>query len=47
MTAELTFSELYWNASLLNFFFRSQAREEFEEVMKVAITGPDRVNMGG
>lgn len=33
MTAEFTVSQLYWNPSLMNFFFRSQAKETFDEVM--------------
>lgn len=33
MTAEITVSQLYWNPSLMNFFFRSQAEDIFNEVM--------------
>lgn len=33
MTAEITVSQLYWNPSLMNFFFRSQAKKTFNEVM--------------
>lgn len=34
MTAEITVSNLYYNNSLMNFFFRNQAKETFEELIE-------------
>lgn len=36
MKAEITFHQLYWNKSLLNFFFRTQAEETMEELVHKA-----------
>lgn len=33
MKAEITFSQVWYNASLLNFFFRTQAKETLEQLM--------------
>ncbi len=33
MKAEITFSQVWYNPSLLNFFFRSQAKATLEELM--------------
>lgn len=33
MKAEITFKQLYWNKSLLNFFFRTQAEETMQELV--------------
>ena len=33
MTAELSMSQIYYNPSILNFFFRKQAVETLEEVL--------------
>lgn len=34
MKAEVTISNIYWNKSLSNFFFRDQAYETLEELVK-------------
>ena len=34
MKAEVTFSELYWNVSLMKFFFREQSIRILDELMK-------------
>ena len=39
MTTEITMSQIYWNKSLKNFFFRTQAEETFEEVMECIAVG--------
>ena len=36
MKAEITTQQLYWNRSLLDFFFREQASRTFEELFKRA-----------
>ena len=44
MKAEVTFSELYWNESLMRFFFRGQSIRTLDELMgKVADKG-DAIN---
>ena len=34
MKAEITFSELYWNESLMSFFFREQSIRTLDELME-------------
>ena len=34
MKAEVTFSELYWNESLMSFFFREQSIRTLDELME-------------
>lgn len=34
MKAEITFSQLYWNNSLMDFFFRQQSKNTLDELMK-------------
>lgn len=34
MKAEVTFSELYWNESLMSFFFRKQSIRTLDELME-------------
>lgn len=34
MNAEITFSQLWWNASLMNFFFRNQAEDTLNELVE-------------
>lgn len=42
MKAEITFHQLYWNSSLLNFFFREQSSDTLEELFERAkINGKD------
>lgn len=38
MKAEVTISNIYWNKSLSNFFFRDQAYETLEELVKRSAT---------
>lgn len=33
MKAEITFSQLYWNCSLMDFFFREQSKMTVEDLM--------------
>lgn len=33
MNAEITFSQLYWNCSLMGFFFREQSKLAVEDLM--------------
>ena len=33
MKADITFSQLYWNPSLLNFFFRTQSENTMNELL--------------
>ena len=33
MKAEITFSQLYWNHSLMNYFFRSQSENTLNELL--------------
>ena len=35
MNAEITMSQLWWNPSVMNFFFRDQAKNELEGLMDV------------
>lgn len=39
MKAEITFSQLWWNHSLLNFFFRSQSEKTLNELMERRASG--------
>lgn len=41
MTAEITFSNLVWNKSLRDFFFREQSENNFNEVVDAIMLGPD------
>ena len=34
MKAEITFSQVYWNLSLMNFFFRSQSENTLNELLE-------------
>jgi GH35 family endo-1,4-beta-xylanase len=34
MKAEITFSQLFWNKSLMNFFFREQAQQTLEDLIE-------------
>lgn len=34
MKAEITFGQLYWNNSLMDFFFRQQSKNTLDELMK-------------
>ena len=34
MKAEITFSQLYWNNLLMDFFFRQQSKNTLDELMK-------------
>lgn len=36
MKAEITFNQLYWNPSLMNFFFRDQAERTMNELLNKA-----------
>lgn len=36
MKTEITASQIYWNKSLMNFFFRSQSERTFEELCERA-----------
>ncbi len=36
MKAEITFSQVWWNRSILSFFFRSQAENTLNELMERA-----------
>ena len=45
MKAEVTISNIYWNNSLSNFFFRDQAYEKLEElVTRSTMSGPDTLD---
>lgn len=45
MKAEVTISNIYWNKSLSNFFFRDQAYETLEELLKrSAMNGQDTLD---
>lgn len=45
MKAEVTISNIYWNKSLSNFFFRDQAYETLEELVKrSAMNGHDTLD---
>ena len=45
MKAEVTISNIYWNKSLSNFFFRDQAYETLEELVKrSAMNGQDTLD---
>lgn len=45
MKAEVTISNIYWNKSLSDFFFRSQAYETLEElVSRSAMSGQDTLD---
>lgn len=45
MKAEVTISNIYWNKSLSDFFFRSQAYKTLEELVKrSAMSGQDTLD---
>ena len=45
MKAEVTISNIYWNNSLSDFFFRDQAYETLEELVKrSAMNGQDTLD---
>jgi hypothetical protein len=45
MKAEVTISNIYWNKGLSNFFFRDQAYETLEELVKrSAMNGQDTLD---
>lgn len=35
MKAEITMSQLWWNPSIMGFFFREQAKNRFEELLEL------------
>lgn len=41
MKAEISISNLYYNTSLMNYFFRAQATETFEQVVDLFMTCGD------
>lgn len=43
MKAEITFSQLYWNHSLMNFFFRDQAERTLNDLMDRAVDKPGAI----
>ena len=43
MKAEITFSQLYWNHSLMNFFFRTQSENTLNELLDRACDRQDAV----
>lgn len=45
MTADITFSNLYWNDGLRGFLFRSQSEDTFNEVMGDTVDSPDTEQM--
>lgn len=47
MNAEITFSNLYWNDSLRDFFFRKQAEDTFNDVMQLFVNSPETERMVG
>lgn len=44
MEAEVTFSELYWNESLMSFFFRVQSIRTLDELMGKVADKEDAIN---
>ena len=44
MKAEVTFSELYWNESLMSFFFREQSIRTLDEWMEKVADKRDAIN---
>ena len=44
MKAEVTFSELYWNESLMSFFFREQSIRTLDELMEKVADKRDAIN---
>ena len=44
MKAEVTFSELYWNESLMSFFFRKQSIRTLDELMEKVADKMDAIN---
>ena len=44
MKAEITFSELYWNESLMSFFFREQSIRTLDELMEKVADKMDAIN---
>ena len=43
MNAELTIKQLYYNASIMNFFFRTQAENTFNELMEKCEESNDEI----
>ena len=43
MKAELTIKQLYYNASLMNFFFRTQAENTFNELIEKCTESNDEI----
>lgn len=43
MKTELTMSQVYWNKSLMDFFFRQQAEDTFDELCKSVVEHIDIV----
>ena len=43
MKAELTIKQLYYNASLMNFFFRTQAENTFNELIEKCEESNDEI----
>ena len=43
MKAEITFEQVYWNHSLMNFFFRTQAEETLNELLDRASDKRDAI----
>lgn len=43
MKADITFSQLYWNPSLLNFFFRTQSENTMNELLDRATDRKDAI----
>ena len=43
MKAELTIKQLYYNASIMNFFFRTQAENTFNELIEKCTESNDEI----
>ena len=43
MKAELTIKQLYYNASIMNFFFRTQAENTFNELIEKCTESNDKI----
>lgn len=44
MRADITFEQLWWNSSLMGFFFRSQAQKTLEELVNKAKDPHDAIS---
>ena len=44
MKAEITFSELYWNESLMSFFFREQSIRTLDELLEKVADNQAAIN---